>query len=261
MLFSRKHPAHSGQRCLRSCRDIKNRDINEGKLNNQKPVIRLASRPATQKIQELFEMNTEDFIAEANTSAVIMESLTEDEGEYLYAVIWGKVEKRYWFPYILVIDKEHRTLITVVALVKDDEIGGACVFVAKNDLKRGIPKPAPRQYILAAAQKRGIGIPLWIDLVYYPETAARSEGRGGSAARVDVTVSVRYKSQDMLFSGGKDIPAMRFDRISACIQRAIDRAKKKETPEDPITHMTGRVTVKSTGEVIMEEVLMGDAKV
>lgn len=226
-------------------------------MSTQQTIIKLASRPAIEKIQEMFMMEPSEFIPIANETAVLASSIMDEEGEYLYAVIWQKAEKRYWQPYILVIAKEHQTLVTVVTLTKTEDLG-ATVYVAKHDLKNGVPKALPRQYIKAAAEKKGIEIPLWIDQVFYPEAAAPSESRGGEAPKVDVTLSVQYKSQFRLFTGGKGIPAARPDKISACIQRAIDRAKKKETPEDPITHMTGRVKVKSTGEVIMEEVLLGD---
>lgn len=210
-------------------------------------MCKFASRPATQKITADHGTSIEDFIKEINAFAVKMDGIIPDEGDYDYAIMWRKTDNRYWEPLVLVLDKTHRTLITILKPTQGDK--GAVVFIARKSLRTTEPHLIPRAYMESAAAMRGIAIPRWIDEIFYPSVAA-----DGKIERLKVALSVQYEKRFRLLTSNSEIPAS-VDRITKEIEKQIKRAISKESLDGPIVHMIAQVRKEPSREVIMEQTI------
>ncbi|MEB8485968.1 MULTISPECIES: hypothetical protein [Acidithiobacillus] len=211
-------------------------------------MCKFASRPAAKKITTDHGASIEDFIKEINEFAIRMDAIIPDEGEYDYAIMWRKTDNRYWEPLVLVLDKTHRTLITIVKPAQGDK--GAIVFIARKALKTTESLLIPRVYMDLAAAMRGIAIPHWIDEIFYPALAAN-----GKIERLKVALNVQYETRFRLLTSNSEIPAS-VDRITKEIEKQIKRATSKETLDGPIIHMVAQVRKEPTREVIMEQTII-----
>jgi hypothetical protein len=212
-------------------------------------MCKFASRPAAQKIMADHGAAIEDFIKEINTFAVRMDGIIPDDGEYDYAIMWRKTDDRYWEPLVLVLDKTHRTLITIVKPVQGDK--GAVVFIARKALRTTEAHLIPRAYMESAAAIREIAIPRWIDEIFYPTLAA-----DGKIDRLSVAISVQYEKRFRLLTSNSGIQAARVDRITKEIEKQIKRAMAKEPTDGPIVHMIVHVRKDTSKEVIMEQTII-----
>jgi len=211
-------------------------------------MCKFASRPATQKITADHGATIEDFIKEINIFAVKMDGIIPDEGEYDYAIMWRKTDNRYWEPLVLVLDKTHRTLITIVRPAQSDE--GAVVFIARKALRTTESHLIPRAYMESAAAMRGIAIPGWIDEIFYPKlTADKKE-------RLKVALQVQYEKRFRLLTSTSGIQAASVDRVTKEIEKQIKRAMSKEPVDGLVVHMIAQVRKDASNEVIMEETLI-----
>ena len=211
-------------------------------------MCKFASRPATQKIMADHGASIEDFIKEINRFAVRMDGIIPDEGEYDYAIMWRKTDNRYWEPLVLVLDKTHRTLITIVKPAQGDK--GAVVFIAKKALRTTESHLIPRAYMESAAAMRDIAIPQWIDEIFYPTfTDEKKE-------RLKVVLQVQYEKRFRLLTSNSGIQAASVDRVTKEIEKQIKRAMTKESVDGPIIHLIAQVTKDSSNEVIMEETII-----